>query len=159
VWSNDDGNIEDADITKITRMLRRLHFKSPMFVKDSTEGGYKNLRLYTTEAIIEALEDRARKNNDNLAGDVAKYAGATVIKNLPVQWVEYLDADTSNPLYAINHDYFFPFVMEGDFFRETGPMNDRTQKDVFTTFVDLEFNYLCTNRQRAGGMISHVAAA
>jgi hypothetical protein len=155
-WTNGDGDIADEDITKITRMLRRLHFRSPVFIQDADSGSYQNLRLYASEKVLEALEDRARKNNDELGADVGRFAGATVIKNIPVIWVEQLDADTTNPLYAINHAYFHPFVMDGDFFRETGPMNSRDQHDVFTTFVDLQFNFICTNRQRAGGVISRV---
>jgi hypothetical protein len=137
-------------------MLRRLNFQSPVFVQDSGSGAYRYLRLYTNETVLEALEDRARKNNDALGADVGRYAGATVIKNLPILWAEKLDADATNPLYAVNHTHFHPFVMEGDFFRETGPMNSRDQHDVFTTFVDLQFNYICTNRQKGGGVISRV---
>jgi len=48
--------------------------------------------------------------------------------------------------------------MEGDNFRETGPMNSRELHDVFTTHVDLQFNFICINRQKGGGVISYVAA-
>jgi len=159
VWDTTDGTITDTSITKVTRMLRRLHFESPMFVTDVDKGSYRDLRLYGTETTIEALEDRARKNNDNLGNDVGRFANATVIKNIPVIWAEELGANTSYPLYAVNHEYFYPFVMEGDNFRETGPMNSRELHDVFTTHVDLQFNFVCVNRQRGGGVISYVAAA
>ena len=155
-----DGTIGAEDVTKITRMLRRLHFSSPTFVKDVDDGPYKDLRLYTGEKHIESLEERARKQNDQLGPDVGRYAGGTVIKNLPVKWIEVLDysadIDTTYPLYAINHAYWKPFVMEGDYLRETGPMNSVGQHDVFTTFVDMQFNFICTNRQKAGGIISSV---
>ena len=153
-----DGTITDDDIVKVTRMLRRLRFRSPVFVSDADSGSYRNLRLYTNEDMLEAFEDRARDKDDQLGTDIGKYAGATVIKNIPIVWVEQLDSDATYPLYAINHSYFHPFVMDGDFFRETGPMNSRSQHDVFTTFVDLQFNFICTNRQRGGGMISAVVA-
>jgi len=159
VWENSTADIKYDDIKKITRMLRHLRFRSPIMLNDASIDSSKNMRLYTNETVLEGIEEFAVNSNDNIGTDVGKFAGATVIKNLPIIWIEQLDADPSNPLYAINHDFFYPFVMEGDFFRETGPMNDRTQKDVFTTFVDLQFNYICTNRQRAGGVISSVAAA
>ncbi|NLW87296.1 MAG: phage major capsid protein [Planctomycetes bacterium] len=155
-WAQAGGEIGDDDIIKITRMLRRLRFRSPVFLNDIDGDSYRNLRLYTNEHVLESLEEYARLNNDSIGTDIGKYAGATVIKNLPVIWVEQLDADETNPLYAINHACFHPFVMEGDFFRETGPMNSRRQHDVFTTFVDLQFNFICTNRQRAGGVISRI---
>jgi len=155
-WSNGDGDIDDVDIKRITRMLRRLKFNPPSIVESLTQAGLNNLRLYSVEKIIDSLEDRARKSEASLGGDVGKFANTTVIKGIPVLWSEILDADTKNPMYAVNHDYFKPFVMEGDYLRETGPMNDREQHDVFTTFVDLQFNYICTNRQRGGGVISRV---
>lgn len=150
--------ITDKDITKIARMLRRLRFNPPQFVKDVDKGSYNNLRVYTGEEVMESLEERARNNNDQLGSDVARYAGGTVIKNIPISWMEQLDyANASTyPLYAVNHEYFRPFIMDGNFFREGEPMNTRQQHDVFTTFVDLQFNFMCTNRQRAGGIISAV---
>ena len=155
-WTNSDGDVTADDVDKITRMLRRLRFKSPVMISEMNDGQYKDIGLYTNEKVLESLEQLARKSNDNLGADVGKYAGATVVKNLPIQWVEQLDTDTTNPFYAVNHAYFHPFVMEGDYFRETGPMNSRDLHDVFTTFVDTQFNFICTNRQRAGGMISRV---
>jgi hypothetical protein len=155
-WTSTDGTIGDDDVIKITRMLRRLHFRPPVMVSDAEARRLQNLRIYTNETILEALEDRARENNDQLGRDVGQYAGATVIRNIPVLWVEQLDADATHPLYAVNHNCFHPFVMDGDYFRETGPMNSRDQHDVFTTFVDLQFNFVCVNRQRAGGVISRV---
>jgi len=155
-----EGVIEDEDIIKITRMLRRLHFKSPTFVTDIDNGSYKNLRLYTGEEVIESLEERARKQNDQLGSDVARYAGATIIKNLPVIWIERLDYANSStyPFYALNHTYFKPFVMEGNWLRENEPIRSKGQHNVFTTFVDAQMNIICTNRQRAGGIISAVVA-
>lgn len=158
VWSNSAGDLADEDIKKATRMLRRLHFRGPTFVKDMEDGRFDNLRLYACEKIIDSAEDRARSNNDSLGSDIGKFAGATVIKNIPLVWVPQLDTDTSNPLYAVNHDYLMPFVMKDDWFRETEPMNDKTQPNTFTTYIFLQFNFLCTNRQRAGGLISYVAA-
>jgi len=167
VWTNSAGDIADGDVTKIGRMLRRLGFRTPQVANVPDEGPDK-LRLYATETIIESLEDRARKNNDSLAADVAKYSwiksgnSGPLLAGRPVEWAEYLDGDTdyyTKPLVAVNHSFFQPFVMSGNWFRETGPLNDRTQHNVFTTFEDLQFNFVCTNRQRAGGVISYVAAA
>ncbi len=155
-WHSTDGTVAAEDVVRVTRMLRRLHFRSPLFIHDADSDPYRHVRLYANETILEGLEALARESNDQLGPDLGRFAGATVIKNIPVLWAEQLDTDVTNPLYAINHAYFSPFVMDGDFFRETGPMNSRDQHDVFTTFVDLQFNFLCTNRQRAGGVISRV---
>ncbi len=157
-----DGTIVDSDVIKVTRMLRRLRFKPPVMVSDATATAANPLKIYTGEEVLEAFEDRARDNNDQLGADVGKYAGATLIKNIPIELVEYLNYaqgnDTTYPMYAINHAYFHAAVKEGDYFRETGPMNSVKQHDVFTTFLDIRFNFLCTNRRTAGGIISAVVA-
>ena len=154
-WEAAGGGITDADILKLTQMLRRLHFKAPIFVKDQKDSSLRTLSIYCGETTLNNLEDRARKNNDSLGADVAKYAGATLIKNIPLEWNEQLDSDTTYPLYAVNHDYFHPVVLQGDYFRTEGPMNDRSLPDVFTTFDNLTFNFLCINRRTAGGCIAY----
>jgi len=159
VWDSTDGTIADADVTKLCTMFRKLRFVSPITVEQLNTPPLSNLRCYASDTTLGSFEDYARENNDNLGTDVGRFAGATVFKNIPILYADYLDDDASYPFYMINHNYFRPFVLEGDFFRETGPMNDRRQHDVFTTFVDLSFNFVCTNRQRAGGVISYVAGA
>jgi len=159
VWDAADGSISDDDVLKLHTMFRRLRFVSPITVSDVDQPAFRNLRCYANDTTLGSLEGYARDHHDNLGADVGRFAGATVFKNVPIIYVDYLDADTSNPFYMINHSYFRPFVLGGDYFRETGPMNDRRQHDVFSTFVDLSFNFICTNRQRAGGVISYVAAA
>lgn len=157
-----DATLTRADITKITRMIRRLKWRSPTFVKDIDNTSYRQMRLYTGEENIEAMADYARGQNDQLGRDIGRYSNSVMINNFPVVWVELLDykqgVDTTYPLYAINHKYFKPFVMKGDWFRETPDMNSVALHDVFTTFIDLQFNFICTNRQRAGGIISAVVA-
>ncbi|MFH0982773.1 MAG: hypothetical protein V2A79_14715 [Planctomycetota bacterium] len=165
VWTTTDGSIAAADVIKMTRMLRRLRFTSP-YIAGLEAGTDRKTRLYAVETVVESLEQRARQNNDSLGADVGMFAGikssagGPLVSGIPVEtlWVE-VSTYYAYPLIAINHDYCYPFVMEGDFFRETPDVNDRSQHDVFTTFEDIQFNFVCINRQRAGGVISYVAAA
>jgi hypothetical protein len=157
-WSNSSGEITTADVLRMGRMLRHLNFKAPMMASAyEPGGGIDNLRLYACETIIQNLEKLARSQNDQLGSDVLKYQNMTLVKGIPVEWVPVLDADTTLPMYAINHDHWKVFVMEGEYFNETTPPVDRELHRVITTFVDLDYNFMVTNRQRAGGLISYVA--
>jgi hypothetical protein len=148
VWTNADADVTDNDLDKIMGMLMDIKFKAPVTAKDVYDGTYDNFMHYSNKKFILSIERKARANNDNLGADIGKFAGVTRIKGVPVVRQDDLDDDSTNPLFSLNHDCFMPFILEGDFFRETGPMNDVSQPDTFVTNIDLQFNYLCTNRRK-----------
>jgi hypothetical protein len=154
-WTNSSAVITDDDIANITDMMLLTEFTPPQFVTDINAGNFSKRRFYSGRVLRRALEDRARKVNDNYGADVGKYAGGTLIMNTPVKYVPYLDNDTTYPLYMINHAYFKAFIMAGEYLREEGPMNSRDLHNVWSTFYNLSFNFLCTNRRMAGGVIAY----
>lgn len=151
------GVVTASDVTKITRMLRKLNFRSPVFVQNANDTPFADMRMYCGNDLTDGLEERARKNNDNLGNDVARFAGDTVIKNLPVQCVPYLDNDATYPLVAVNHAYYKFIVHSGWYLREKVQQSPK-QHNVELTFVDFRGQFCCTNRQRVGGIISAVVA-
>jgi len=164
-WTNSGGAVVDADLKKMRTMYRKLGFQSPTIV-DDLKGFAKNFKIYSNDTTIGNLEDLARQQNDQLGADVGKFAEATSFKRIPIQYVDVLDDDirgddsstSAYPLYYINHAYWEVYCMEDDYFRESDPMNTRDQHRVYTTFTDLQFNTLCTNRQRGGGVIGYKTA-
>jgi len=51
----------------------------------------------------------------------------------------------------IDHSTFNPVVLKGDVLRESKPSNSGSrQHNVFETFVDLTYNYVCVDRRRSG---------
>jgi hypothetical protein len=165
-WMTESGALDltDDDVSKVVRAMRRMHFRPPQFVTDIQNGPYANRRLYACEEVLEGFEELARASEDDIGPDVARYAGATLINNVPIVWVEQLDDATwqstyaARPMYIVDHARFRPFVLEGDRFRESDPINDRSQPHAFTTFISLTFNFLCLNRRMGAGVISQVAA-
>jgi len=156
VWTNGDKEMTEDDVQKVVRMLRHLQFDVPVIATDWTEGKYANFTLNTTEDMLDNIEIKARENNDSLGADLSKYSGRVMFKGTVVQWNEDLDDETTNPLVAINHDYFCPVVMEGNYFREIKAMNDRKQPQVFTSYIFLMFNFILKNRRMGGGRIDWV---
>ncbi len=159
VWSNNTFEMTETDVEKIVKMMYEIHFKPPRNAKDVEMGATDRFRFYTSLDVVLAMEKKARLNNDSLGADLGRYAGSTVVRGIAVERIDALDVSgalpngVTFPFFAVNHDAFMPFVMEGDFFRETGPMNDVAQPDTFITNVDMQFNYICKNRRRQGVIV------
>ena len=134
------------------KMFLKIQFQSPYTVKDLELGPLSNYRIYCNTDSYVALVELCRQQNENIGADLARYNGITVFSRVPIIHIPYLDNDTSDPVYMVNHNKFEPFVLDGDYFRESPPMNSREQSNVFTTVTDLSYNFLCTNRRMQGVM-------
>jgi hypothetical protein len=163
--ANFDGSvITDPDIVAITGAIRDCRFLSPPMVSDIETTTYNVFRMYAGKTLLAGLEERARKNNDDLGNDLMKYMGAVLVNNLPILYEPYLEKVTSgdNPgkltLTGVNHKYFKPIAKQGMYMYETTERGANVSPLTETTFVFTEWNLVCTNRQRAGFRIDPVAA-
>lgn len=164
-WRNYADVYATVSTSDLVRKLRAAFyatsFISPMIAKDLKEGPASKYKLYTGRSVAVALDELSQTQNvgsDLLAGDLAKFHGVSVFKRVPIVYAPVLDADTTNPIYGVNHNQFFPIVMEGDWLRESEPMSDVETHDVSTTFVDSSFQIFCKN-VRDGGFVIHTAQA
>jgi hypothetical protein len=73
--------------------------------------------------------------------------GETVFKGIPLTYIPKLDSVSQNPVYLVNMDCWYPVVLLGDMFRETGPKQHALMHNVQVTFVDLSYNYICVDRR------------
>ncbi len=165
-WKNCTGTFAAytrADmITKLKRVFRKIRWRSPVTTKEMELA--EDLRVYTTETVVEAFETLAEAQNENLGNDVAsKAAGSSgrsgirmegdqvTIRRHPIIYVPELEATVTNdPIYCIDHGTFKVYVMSGDYLRETGPIMAQEQHNTRIVWVDLTYNYLCLNRRRNG---------
>lgn len=145
-------------IAKMRTMHRKVRFKSPFENPSYAKELSDNYRLYCNETSIGAWETLGEAQNENLgrdlapmwAGDVSRNGGGNLMfRGHPIIWVPYLDADTTDPIYMINHETFYPVCLEGDYLRET-TQKAPNQHNVVQTFVDLTYNYLCVDRRQNG---------
>jgi len=152
-WDAGSGDLNATDRTIISHMFRHLKFNAPMKMEEALSGTFK-LRLLAGETLIDTMEAMLRDQNENLGTDIVKYQNAVVLKGIPVDWAEELDDDTDYPLCAMNTNYIYPVALSGDYFYDHEPMNDVSLPNVYTVNTDLTLCHACTNRQRAGGVIS-----
>jgi len=159
----DYDEVNDAFLKMLSRAFRKLHFKSPVMVDSKTGTKDSPFTLHSNDSVIADLEDLALKSDDRVGADLGKYAGAVVFKRIPIEYVDNLDSTGTgyseychgtDPIYGINWNYFEPVILKGDKFRKSKPINDRKQHNVMTVFVDLTWNIICTNRHKAGFVIS-----
>jgi hypothetical protein len=104
--------------------------------------------IYTTYAVVEALERLAETRNENLGTDVARYMNQVTIAGVPVKTSFYLNAnDTSDPLYGVDFGVFRPFIQKGlNMYRQS--VKAARQRMVRDVHLDLGMNFACVNRRR-----------
>lgn len=143
-------NVTKDDLIRAMRKARRLtEFVSPENLKDFREDVGQKFRIYVNEATIDAFEMLGEAQNDNLGRDLNSMDGRIVFGGNPIVYIPKLDADTSNPVYMINHDTFYPIALRGDWFKETEPVQlTPVQHNVYGVYMDLTYNMLCVDRRR-----------
>ena len=142
-------NATKADLVKKLRTAhRKCGFKSPITIQDYRGSMGQRYRLYVNEATMVSLEDIGEAQNENLGRDLASMDGTIVFRNHPIVWVPKLDADSTNPVYGVDHSTFYPVCLSGDYLRESEAKPAPNQHNVFQVFVDLSYNYLCVDRRR-----------
>lgn len=150
-YSGTYATISETDLMPSwRRMARQIRFESPVSMKDYMTGAGDSYRYYTNDTGIGGVENMLRAQADLSMKDVSSVDGmtATFMGN-PIRWIPALDSDTSNPVYAINHNVFQPVVLKGDNLRETRNMAPKNH-NIEQYFVDLTYNMLCVDRRRCG---------
>ena len=142
--------VTKADLIKKMRTAyRKIQFKSPVNINDLSLGNGANYRIYVNESLMADLEDLGEAQNENLGRDIASIDGGTItFRKNPIIWVPKLDEDTENPIYMIDWNKFRPFVLDGDYLRETDPEKAANQHNTWVVYVDLTWNVLCIDRRR-----------
>jgi hypothetical protein len=136
----------------------KLMFSPPEQLSDLGVGGAANkYRIYMNDRTIVAYEELAQAQNDNLGADLQPFNGVTTFRKIPVKYAPLLDTDTTDPIYLVNHDHFFPVIRDGEWEREEEPMTDQTTPTVLTVNIFGYYLIFCDNRREAGGVISKVA--
>lgn len=157
--------VTKADLISTMRQAhRKIMWKAPVNVADYAKGPYANLRLYTDNTTFTNFESVGEAQNENLGRDIAPFGGPLELKFIegeltfrrhPIRWVPQLDdttvmtsATATNPVYMVDHSTFYPVCLAGDFLRESPVIRAPAQHNVFRLFIDLSYNYLCTDRRR-----------
>lgn len=141
--------VTKANLIKLMRTAhRKIMWKSPVNINEYRGTKGTNYKLYTGESLLSDLEDLGEAQNENLGRDLAPMDDTMTFRRHALEWVPQLDADTSNPVYFVNHSTFFPIVLKGDNLRQTGPLMHPLMHNVDRVFIDLTYNFVCVDRRR-----------
>jgi hypothetical protein len=158
-WVADYADVTKADlITKMRTAHRKCRFVSPVGLNEyaKNDGNRDRFCFYTNSDVISDLETVGEAQNENLGRDVAPTQfevkttgdGGIMFRRLPIKYVPFLDDDTTDPLYGLDHDAFKAVTMKGYNMKEQEVVQSPTQHNVYTQDIDLGYNYLCFDRRR-----------
>ncbi len=161
-YADHDGQFGDKLLDLLARATRKTHFMPTMIpVAVAKETVANPFRYYSNDNVIGNLEALARKMDDNVGPDLAKYFGNVLYKGIPFVYIDMLDdsADFStimgtDPIYGVNHDYFKVTVLRENDFSEGKPTPRDNSHNILTVPLDVSFAVRSTNRQRCGFLIS-----
>jgi hypothetical protein len=140
---------------KLSRGFLLTKWHSPVSDMNEWRGekGNRYMVYGNADFVVEA-EDQARQQTtyNSPAGKdllpVRYIDDMPTIRKFKIQHWPVLDSNTADPIYCVDHNTFFPVVMEGNFMRTIGP--DRkvgNQSDVFQVIKVVAFNFICINKR------------
>ena len=168
-WSNWGAVYTAVNPDFVKRMRRAFHatsFVAPLLVKDLRQGAASKFRIYMNLDVLTEYEDLVTSANENLGKDLDPFHGLTTFKRVPIIYTPQLDsfsigasATETDPVFAVNHNHFFPIVQDGDWMREEDPMTDIEQHNTVTSFIDGSYQYFCNNVRQAGFVLHKTFAS
>lgn len=164
-WRNYAGLYTSVTKTDLIRLLRDAFFycgfENPEML---TVTDYRKNRdkfvLVTNRSVGSDLEELAEAQNQNLGDDVAskevnsggrnvyRVDGVVTVRRKPIIQSQYLDGDSSNPVYGLSTDYWNMFVHDTFNFREGKVREVADTHGAYYTPTDLWCNLLCLDRRR-----------
>jgi hypothetical protein len=162
-WPGTYTNVRKDDLIRsMKRGHRQCHWETPVTSKEM-EMAY-DLRIYTTESVVQDMEDVGEGQNENLGRDIASMQAGSggrggrdvrfvndqiAFRRHPIIWVPELDELTSNnPVYMLDLGTFAMYCLKGDYMRVSKPKNSREQPDIWSVDIMLSYNFLMLNRRR-----------
>lgn len=161
-YADHNGEFGDNLLDILARATRKNHF-IPTLIPTSVASVTPEMpfKYYSNDNVIGNLEAMARKMDDKVGPDLAKYYGVTLFKGVPFIYVELLDSSTDyteimgdDPIYGVNHNYFKVKVLRHNDFVLGKPKERDNGHNILTVPLDVSFACICTNPQRAGFLIS-----
>ncbi len=147
-WTDTYTSVTKADlIKKLRKAHRKTKWKSPVTKAQFRGDTGEQRSIYLNETTISAMEDLGEAQNENLGRDLAPFDDTTVFKRHKLIWIPALDDDTAYPIYMIDKATFIPFVLKGDYLRQSDVRRAPLQRNVFVSGIDLSINTVNVNRR------------
>ncbi len=161
-FADHQGNFGDNLLSLLGRATRKTHFIPTMLpTAVAKETGPQPFRYYSNDNVIGNLEAIARKMDDNVGPDLAKYFGRVLYKGVPFVYVSFLDNSSSyteimgtDPIYGVNHDYFKVRILRENDYALGKPTARDGSHNILTVPLDVSLAITDINRQRSGFLIT-----
>lgn len=103
--------------------------------------------FYTNYAVRQPLEEALESQNENIGMDIAAMDGKVMLRRTPVNWVPWLDRDTTNPFYGVNWGWLKTYILRDWWMRETNIPYTPGQHTVASHFIDCRYQIVSKNRR------------
>jgi hypothetical protein len=142
-------------LSKLRKAFYLCNFKPPVTVPGLKATQQSRFQMYTGIENLTAYDDLVAENNDNMGADLGKFGGQSMFRGVAISYMPTFDESdfthvSYRPWVGINHSKFYPVVQKGDWMRDSEPVSDAEQHNVFTVFMDGSYNFLCINPREAG---------
>jgi len=143
-------------------MLLNMDFDVPYNMANMEKPYFKARRTFTNTTTYLSMRQALKNQNDDLGADLDTFPGGFLFSGQPVQRLRALDTYDAcrgyYPTYTVNFSTMHAALREGEvFLTKTFPATG-TQPDATVRHTRTSYQFICTNRQMAGGVLSYVAA-
>lgn len=140
-------NISDDDWLAATRLaMDQTNWKPPVGGIPSTVKGNKR-RLFTNLTVKQQAENLAKAQNENIGPDLARYDGGVMVRKTPLEYVPFLNTDTTNPTIGLHMGSFQVGYMAGEWMKQVVIPQLDSQPTVALTVWDCMYNFFAYNRR------------
>lgn len=151
-------NFNASTLEQLRKMIRRMDFKIPAEVSGKLVGvGAPMFGIYSDLDLADQYESMVNAGPDDRKGDLSPFNGLLAFKKIPWHATATLDGRAEAPIYLLDHSRFFPVVQE--WMRESDPLRDRSQVDVWTVAMTCWYQVICSNVRAGGGVLHKPIAA
>ena len=154
-WNNYAGGYTAVTMDDLVRKARTMGVATGFkpAVETPSLGTGTKLFYGANLTVIQRFEDLVDTRNDNLGMDLAKNDGGTVFRKVPVTYVPFLDADTTDPFYQLDFGWFHVAVLSGWWQKRTVLSPYPGQRNIVAVFLDSIYQFIAHNR-RVHGVLS-----
>lgn len=137
---------KDDLIRKMRRAARKTDFQ-PLVEDMPTYNWGEDYGWYMNDDTYGAFIEVAESQNENLGPDVASMEGKTLFRRAPLDWVDELAKDTTNPIYGVSWAEIFASRLKNWWEKEISIDKNPQQPTMTSTHRVTRTNLVCTNRR------------
>jgi len=159
-YADHQGNKDDSCLTLLDRAVRKLNFQAPVVPKTiGSENGLLNFSMYTSDAMLSALNAFYAKSDDNMGYHPDSHWGTPTFRSIPFAYVDIFDTTRDaiygdDPIVGINHSNLYPVIHTDWNFKEVDG-KDPNRAVVLKKMIYVMYNVFCKNPAYAGFLISN----